>query len=108
MNVRLIVVALVLGSGGSVLAQSSKPKPSAPSLGGATVSNKDAGTPTAPELDQLQMLVGTWRCDGSISAGPLGPARKYQANATVTRVLDGRWYEIQYEQQVSKDNPTPQ
>jgi len=65
-------------------------------------------TGPAAELVQLKFLLGTWRCQGQAPASALGAERKYLALAQVSPVLDGAWYQIDYEQRGGRENPTPQ
>ena len=61
----------------------------------------------APELDQLKFFEGSWRCDGKVPAGPMGPEHAYKSTFKVKKDLDGFWYVADYEQKKSKENPVP-
>lgn len=66
------------------------------------------GPPKPPaELDQLKYFEGSWRCEGKVPAGPMGPEHGYKSTFKVKKDLDGFWYAADYEQKKSKDNPMP-
>src|ERR1700694_4203314 len=46
----------------------------------------------APELAQLKYFLGTWRCQGTVPASPMGPAHESRATVVTRLDLDGFWY----------------
>jgi hypothetical protein len=50
----------------------------------------------APELAQLQFLVGEWTCTGKAPAGPFGPEHPTKGSVSVKRELDNFWYDIHF------------
>jgi hypothetical protein len=99
---------------GAPAAPATAPKPgaAAPAAPAAAPAAGAAATPPGPpkpptELDQLKYFEGSWRCDGKVPAGPMGPEHGYKSTFKVKKDLDGFWYSADYEQKKSKDNPTP-
>jgi hypothetical protein len=118
------VVALAFGTVSAVaLAQAPKPAaaPAAPAAAKpaaamppapiAPAAAPAAAAPAipkpAPEMDQLKIFEGSWRCDGKVPAGPLGPEQSYKATFKVKKDLDGFWLAADYEQKKSKAHPVP-
>jgi hypothetical protein len=87
------------------------PSPSPTATPAATAPANAAASPTPaalpPELAELRLFLGTWRCLGTVPATALGPARKTDAIAKVTASLDGAWTEFRYEQRKTPENPMP-
>lgn len=61
----------------------------------------------APELDQMKVLEGSWRCDGRAPAGPSGPEHAYKSTWKFKRDLDNFWWAAEYQQAKAKANPMP-
>src|SRR4051794_9871327 len=61
----------------------------------------------APEMDQLKVFAGTWKCEGRTFAGPIGPEHPVQVTITGKPELDGFWMTMRREEKKSKDSPNP-
>jgi hypothetical protein len=61
----------------------------------------------APELDQMKVLEGVWRCDGRAPAGQSGPEHGYKSTWKFKRDLDNYWWAAEYQQAKNKANPMP-
>jgi hypothetical protein len=61
----------------------------------------------APELDQMKVLEGKWRCNGRAPAGPSGPEHAYKSTWKFKRDLDNFWWAAEYQQAKAKANPLP-
>ena len=61
----------------------------------------------APELDQMKILEGNWRCDGRAPSGPMGPEHAYKSTWKFKRDLDNFWWAAEYKQTKAKANPMP-
>ena len=61
----------------------------------------------APELDQMKVLEGNWRCDGRAPASSSGPERAYKSTWKFKRDLDNFWWAAEYQQSKAKGHPTP-
>ncbi|MES1208031.1 MAG: DUF1579 family protein, partial [Pseudomonadota bacterium] len=61
----------------------------------------------APELDQMKILEGNWRCDGRAPAGPSGPEHAYKSTWKFKRDLDNFWWAAEYQQTRAKAHPMP-
>jgi Protein of unknown function (DUF1579) len=59
----------------------------------------------APELDQMKVLEGSWRCDGRAPAGPSGPEHAYKSTWKFKRDLDNFWWAAEYQQAKAKAHP---
>lgn len=63
---------------------------------GGPVSAQIADRPTlGPEGKKLEMFVGDWKYQGSVSDTPLGPGGKFTGTATNRMILDGLFLQIQ-------------
>ena len=60
-----------------------------------------------PELDQLKMFEGTWRCDGKQPAGPMGPEQVYKSSFKGKKDVDNFWLAFEYAQKKSKVHTMP-
>jgi hypothetical protein len=69
----------------------------------------DGGSPPpAPELQQLGVLVGSWKCEGKQNATELfGPAHAVMTEFELKATLDGSWYTFHWTERKTKENPTP-
>jgi hypothetical protein len=120
----MVSTIVVLSAATVALAQAPKPadKPAAPAAAptgaakpAAAAAAAPAATPTPPpappkpagELDALKYFEGNWRCEGKAPAGPMGPEHGYKSTFKVKKEMDGFWYQADYEQKKSKDNPAP-
>lgn len=63
--------------------------------------------PPAPQLAQLDYLVGTWDCEGTFIGNPAEPAYPIEVELTVTRQLRGHFYKIDWREKETADNPHP-
>ncbi|MBC8131741.1 MAG: DUF1579 family protein [Deltaproteobacteria bacterium] len=61
----------------------------------------------APELEQMKVLEGNWRCDGRAPASPSGPEHAYKSTWKFKRDLDNFWWSAEYQQAKAKSNPSP-
>jgi len=61
----------------------------------------------APELDQIKILEGHWRCDGRAPASAAGPEHAYKSSWKFKRDLDNFWWSAEYQQKQGKAHPSP-
>jgi len=100
-----ILASLCLGS--LVLAQEpKKPAPGAPAA--AAQPKPPAGPPKpAPEMKQLDLFLGTWKCEGKMLANPMGPEHTVKSTVTGKTDLDGFWVAVRIDEKKTKDSPMP-
>jgi hypothetical protein len=99
-RIRLIAVALGIGAAGAALAQ--KADKAAPPAGAP------AGPPTpAPQMEQVKVFVGNWKCEGKVMASPMAPEHPYKASVTGKSDLDGFWVAVRIEEKKTKESPVP-
>jgi hypothetical protein len=100
-NTKPVAAAPVLAGGAPVVAA---PPPAAapPAPAPVVVVPKPA-----PELDQMKVLEGKWRCDGRAPAGPSGPEHAYKSTWKFKRDLDNFWWAAEYQQTKAKAHPMP-
>jgi hypothetical protein len=61
----------------------------------------------APEMSQLDYLVGTWHCSGKAFASPMGPEHATEGVAHAQMALDGFWLVIHYDETKTAASPMP-
>ena len=61
----------------------------------------------APELAQLEYFLGTWHCEGTVPASPMGPAHKSRSTVVTRLDLDGFWYSGTVREEKAANNPHP-
>lgn len=83
------------------------PGPPAAKHNVAAIAPAVASPKPAPELEQLKVLEGHWRCDGRAPAGPSGPEHAYKSTWKFKRDLDNFWWAAEYQQTKAKNNPQP-
>ena len=67
-----------------------------------------AGPPRpAPELAQIKFFAGTWSCEGSVPASPMGPAHKNRTAVIIHSDLGGFWYSGTVREEKTAENPHP-
>jgi len=83
--------------------------PPAPAVAAAAgIPAPAAATPKpAPEMEQMKVLEGNWRCDGRAPAGPSGPEHAYKSTWRFKRDLDNFWWTADYQQMKGKAHPVP-
>ena len=60
----------------------------------------------APQLEQLKMFLGNWKCAGKQLATPMfGPEHSFAASASAKPEADGFWQQFTYEEKKAKDHP---
>jgi hypothetical protein len=64
-------------------------------------------TKPAPELEQMKVLEGNWRCDGRAPSTATGPEHAYRSSWKFKRDLDNFWWASEYQQVKAKTNPAP-
>lgn len=63
--------------------------------------------PPAPELEQLDFLVGRWHCEGTFIGNPVEPGYPIELELTVTPQLGGHFYLFDWREKATADNPQP-
>ena len=61
----------------------------------------------ARELSQLKFFEGDWTCTGRAFASPMESEHPTRATVHIKNQLAGFWYHVHYQEQKTKDNPTP-
>jgi hypothetical protein len=60
----------------------------------------------APQLDQLKLFLGNWKCAGKQLATPMfGPEHAITGTASARLEADGFWQQVTYEETKTKDHP---
>ena len=103
-------LAIVLGLCGITSFAVAQQAPKKPFSGGGAASSAApkpmAGPPKpAPEMKQLDIFLGNWKCDGSMKKSPMGPERAMQTSVSGKSDLDGFWVAVRVEEKKTKDNP---
>jgi len=112
-------IGSLLAAGSLALAQAQKPAPPPPpappaapavpvAQGSAAAMPMPAGPPKPPpEMDQIKMFVGSWKCEGKGVMGPGMPEMPIKAAVKVKPVLDGMWQQVDYEMKMKKTKEMP-
>jgi hypothetical protein len=79
-------------------------------LGSAAGADKPAAAPPplkpAPQMEQLRVFLGKWKCAGKQHATPMyGPAHSFTGGAEGKLEADGFWQLFSYEEKKSKEHP---
>jgi hypothetical protein len=83
------------------------PAVAAPVVAAAAAPATSAVPKPAPELDQMKILEGNWRCDGRAPASAAGPEHAYKSSWKFKRDLDNFWWAAEYQQKQGKAHPSP-
>jgi uncharacterized protein DUF1579 len=60
----------------------------------------------APQLEQMKLFIGNWKCTGTQHTTPMfGPEHTFTATASAKPDVDGFWQQFTYEEKKSKDHP---
>jgi hypothetical protein len=60
----------------------------------------------APQLEQLKLFVGNWKCAGKQLPSPMfGPEHAFTGAASAKPEVDGFWQQFSYEEKKSKEHP---
>jgi len=82
-------------------------QPAAPGGAGAQPAAPPAPTPAAEVAEAAKKMAGSWKCDGKVPEGMMGPAHATSATMTWKLDLDKFWMVGSYAEKKTKDNPMP-
>jgi hypothetical protein len=105
MNRILSGVLLSLTIATPAFAQQKAPEPAKAPEAGKPEAAKMMPPKPAPEMAQLKLMQGSWKCSGKMEATPFSPAHAMETRVIGKPDLDGFWMVVRIEGKKTKEMP---